>query len=252
MRSLSILNNTWCKPRDIVRLITSAQNSLQNNSTAFTLAVFNSAMKSYSEESLQEIKEELRALYTPEQIDTIIVCFTGFRTSFSIKDLQARIHTYFPESILETHFIQVLNDLYRLGFIGNFLPAGKVYHWQHKGDPRLIMTDDWRICIHYALHLALSLGSRNDFGLTRGKEPQTGDFITATITRVGSKFALASFTLYGNEYEGIIYLKEFGNYFDRYIPCLYKTVKIGDTYHASLTRYNEKYSNWNLQLQPSQ
>ena len=58
-----ILNNSWCKPRDMVRLITTAQNSLHNNTSAFTQIVFDSIAKSYSEDSLQEIKEELLALY---------------------------------------------------------------------------------------------------------------------------------------------------------------------------------------------
>lgn len=34
-----ILNNSWCKPRDIVRLITTVQNSIYNNSKAFTQSV---------------------------------------------------------------------------------------------------------------------------------------------------------------------------------------------------------------------
>ena len=35
-----ILNNSWCKPRDIVRLITTVQNSIYNSSKAFTQSVF--------------------------------------------------------------------------------------------------------------------------------------------------------------------------------------------------------------------
>lgn len=57
-----ILNNSWCKPRDIVRLIATAQNSIYNNSKAFNQSVFDSIVKTYSEESLTEIKEELKAL----------------------------------------------------------------------------------------------------------------------------------------------------------------------------------------------
>ena len=35
-----ILNNSWCKPRDIVRLITAAKGSLENESEKFSTAVF--------------------------------------------------------------------------------------------------------------------------------------------------------------------------------------------------------------------
>ena len=47
-----ILNNSWCKPRDIVRLITVAQNSLHNNISSFSQIVFDSISKAYSEDSL--------------------------------------------------------------------------------------------------------------------------------------------------------------------------------------------------------
>ena len=75
----------------MVRLITSAQSSLHNSLSYFTQGVFDSSSKSYSTESLQEIKEELRALYTAEEIDDIITCFTGYRTTFSVRDIKNRI-----------------------------------------------------------------------------------------------------------------------------------------------------------------
>ena len=40
-----ILNNSWCKPRDMVRLLSTAKNALQNNSKVFSQAVFNSLSK---------------------------------------------------------------------------------------------------------------------------------------------------------------------------------------------------------------
>lgn len=246
-----ILNNSWCKPRDMVRLISSAQNGLLNKSTSFTQAVIDTTIKTYSEESLQEIKEELRALYTSEEIDCIVSCFTGYRTSFSVKDLKARVQEYFPGSVLETNFVQVLNDLYRLGFIGNFLPAGKLYHWQHKGDPSLIMTDDWRICIHYALHSALSIGSRYDFSLTRGKEPQEGDAVSAVVTNVIKSFALVSFKLYGEEYKGRIHISEFGKSGYGFIRYLRSIIHVGDQLDTSIVKWNEKYSCWELKLIPN-
>lgn len=44
-----ILNNSWCKPRDMVRLIMVAQNSLHNDMTTFSQIVFDSTLKAYSE-----------------------------------------------------------------------------------------------------------------------------------------------------------------------------------------------------------
>ena len=179
-----ILNNSWCKPRDIVRLITTVQNSIYNSSKAFTQSVFDSIVKTYSEDSLTEIKEELRALYDTDQIDTIISCFMGYKTTFSVSQLIQRIKTYFQGSILETHFTQIIDDLYRLGFLGNFLPVSKTYRWQHKGDGRVILSEEWRLVVHYALHGALSLGGQQNYGLNRGELPEVGDVAQAIVKKI--------------------------------------------------------------------
>lgn len=243
-----ILNNSWCKPRDMVRLIMVAQNSLHNNTSFFSQIVFDSTSKAYSEDSLQEIKEELRALYTSEEINDIITCFTGYRTAFSVKDLQNRISQYFPGTILQTKFCQVIEDLYRLGFLGNFLPASQAYHWQHKGDSSVILSDEWRLCVHYALHGALSIGARNDRAIKRN--PQTGDTARVTVYDVLHHFALVEFILFGTNCKGSIHISEFGNHGYGYIHRLSDIVSDGDQFNVSLIEYDEKYGNWKLKLLP--
>lgn len=246
-----ILNNSWYKPRDMVRLITTAQNSLHNSDTAFRESTFNSITKAYALDSLQEIREELRALYTSDEIDSIVACFTGYRTVFSVTDLSKRIKIQFKGSVLDQKFVQVLNDLYRLGFLGNFLPASKTYHWQHRGDPMLIMSDEWRLCVHYALHSALSLGNKIDHGLNRGREPQKGDTAKATVHEVIRSFALVEFNLYGVTYGGSIHISEFGNAEHKFIAQLSSIVHDGDSFDVILERYEEKYSRWILRLNNS-
>lgn len=243
-----ILNNSWCKPRDMVRLITVAQNSLHNNTSVFSQIVFDSTSKDYSVDSLQEIKEELRALYTSEEINDIITCFTGYRTSFSVKDLQKRIDQYFSETVLKTKFRQVLEDLYRLGFLGNFLPVSQTYHWQHKGDSSIILSDEWRLCIHYALHGALSIGARNDRGLTRRSTPQPGDVVTAIVYDVITHFALAEFSFHGTIYKGAIHISEFRKQVQKYISHLDDVVHDGDQYKVVLAEFNEKHLSWKLAI----
>ena len=243
-----ILNNSWYKPRDMIRLIMCVKNSMYNDRSTFTENVFDSIAKTYSEDSLQEIKEEMRALYTSEEIDCIISCFTGFKTVFSIRDLQKRIKQFYVGTVLEDKFIQVLNDLYRLGFIGNFLPTSKTYHWQHRGDATLIVSDEWRICIHFALHRALALGSRNDFGLKRGQEPQKGDVAIATIKYANAHYAKVEFYLYGVLYSGQIHISEFGKREKRYIKDLPEFIIKGEEIRTCVDEYNEKHRVWNLKI----
>lgn len=243
-----ILNNSWSKPRDMVRLLTTAQNSVQNSSHAFTDSVFNSIKRSYSEESLSEIKEELRALYDPTEIDTIINCFMGYKTAFSVNQLRQRIASYYAGTVIDLKFNQVIEDLYRLGFLGNFMPASKIYRWQHKGDERVILADEWRLFVHYALHGALSLGARQNFGIKRGSAPETGDVVTAVVKKVIPRFALVEFKFAGEIYTGGIHISEFGKLCNRYIKNLSKVVQVDTEYRAALVEYNEKYEEWRLKL----
>lgn len=243
-----ILNNSWCKPRDIVRLITSAQSSLQNNLSHFSQFVFDSSSKSYSTESLQEIKEELRALYTPEEIDDIITCFTGYRYIFSVRDIKKRIEENFKDSVLHTKFRQVMEDLYRLGFLGNFLPVSQLYHWQHKGDLQVILTEEWRLCIHYGLHNALSVGQAFDRTLSRGIEAQVGDVANFIVNDVGISFVIGEFKVNGIAYKGSIHISKFGHQRHSYIRKLSSIVHDGDTFKVVLLKYNEEHSSWELDL----
>ena len=247
-----ILNNSWCKPRDMVRLLSTAKNALQNNSKVFSQAVFNSLSKAYSEESLSEIKEELRALYDPTEIETIINCFMGYKTAFSVSQLKKRISTYYAGTVIDTHFNQVIEDLYRLGFLGNFMPISKIYRWQHKGDERVILADEWRLFVHYALHGALSLGARLNFGLTRGEQPETGDVVNAVVQTVIHSFALVEFTHNGESYLGQIHISEFTKLGYGYIRNLSEIVHIDDEYRTALLDYHEKYERWNLQIIPQE
>lgn len=243
-----ILNNSWCKPRDMVRLISCAQSSLHNGFSYFSQVVFDSSSKSYSTESLQEIKEELRALYNPEEIDDIITCFTGYRTTFSVRDIKSRIEEHFRDSILHTKFRQVMEDLYRLGFLGNYLPLSKIYRWQHKGDLQVILTDEWRLCVHYGLHNALSLGQRFDRTLSKGTEAQIGDVADFIVSDVSLSFANGEFVVNGLVYKGSIHISKFGKQGHGYIRRLSDIVCDGDKYRVTLLKYNDQYSLWDLDI----
>ena len=73
-----ILDNSWHKPRDIVRLLTAAQNdSLHCTDTVFTQATFDALKKEYSRKSLAEIRQELQSLYTSDEIEIIIRLLRG-------------------------------------------------------------------------------------------------------------------------------------------------------------------------------
>ena len=243
-----ILNNSWCKPRDIVRLISMAQNELHNDTSCFSQSVFNASSKAYSSGSLQEIKEELRALYTATEIDDIITCFTGYRTTFSVLDIRNRIDRFFKGTVLDINFRQVMEDLYRLGFLGNYLPLSKAYRWQHKGDDNVILTDEWRLFVHYGLHNALSIGKKFNRAISRGVDAQIGDITEFVVNDVGISFANGEFKIYGVTYKGSIHVSKFGKQGYGYIRKLCDIVHDGDIYKVTLLRYNERHSLWELDI----
>lgn len=243
-----ILNNSWYKPRDIVRLLSVSQNCIFNNNKAFTQAVFNSIVKAYSEDSLSEIKEELRALYSPNEIDIIINCFMGYKTIFSISELKNRVDTLFSATVLKEKFLDVINDLYRLGFLGNYLPLSKTYRWQHRGDDRVILSNEWRLTIHYALRSALSIGSRQDYGLNRGQAPQKGDLSVAIVKKVFEKYALVEFEHYGGKYQGCIYIGYFSHFLNKRFIDLRGEILKGQTYNVVVLKFNEKFQEWILEI----
>ena len=238
-----ILNNSWFKPRDIVRLITSAQNSIESGSECFSQAVFNSCQKKYSLDSLAEICEEMRALYTSEEIDVIISCFTGCRTIFSISQLKERINNLYSNTIISKKFTEVIEDLYRLGFLGNYLPASKTYRWQHKGDDHVILSDEWRLMIHHALQSALSIGRKQDFGLNNNTPPQIGDVVEVTVYNINCSFAFVYFYKGNKKYSGVIHISQFS---DLFIEKITDYVDYNDVFLATIIAYDSNHQNWQL------
>lgn len=240
-----ILNNGWNKPRDIVRLISAAQSSIKRNETAFNQSVFNALLKKYSEDSLIEIREELRALYTSEELEIIITCFTGYKTTFSYNKLKERIDKYFSGSVLQNKLNPILQDLYRLGFIGNYLPASHTYRWQHKGDNGLIISEEWRMMIHYALHSALSLNARQNYGLSKYSDPEIGDMVNLKVTKILPCMVLGEFQYKGRKYDGFIHISRLDM---GYVKNIYSVVKADDEFYAQVNGYNEEHADWELVL----
>ena len=201
-----ILNNCWCKPRDIVRLITSAQNCLAADNSSFSQKTIDMSKKHYSQDSLTELKEELRALYSPEEINSIITCLTGFKRVFSIDELHQRVDKYYPHIIAKKNLSDILSDLYRIGFVGNHIPETRFYRWQHKGDDGIILDGAWKIIIHSALTSALSVNSRQDKILSakNNPEPESGTVVNFNINSIWSDFVLGEFKYRGNNYKAKI------------------------------------------------
>lgn len=157
-----ILENTWHKPRDIVRLLLSAQAKNSKDQSVFNQYAFETFMSVYSKQCLVEVREEMRALYTAEEIEHIFNCLQGFKIEFSYEEITGRVNRLYPESIFAKEPYTVLSDMYRIGVIGNISSQDKSPRWEYKGQDRLFIDEPWKIIIHPSLRIELSVSARLD------------------------------------------------------------------------------------------
>lgn len=249
-----ILDNTWHKPRDIVRLLLSAQARNSKNSNMFNQYVFETFMPEYSKQCLVEVREEMFALYTPEDVEQIFNCLQGFKSTFTYQEICDRAHRLYPDSIFARNTYTVLSDMYRIGILGNSLSSDKSPRWEYKQQHRLITDDPWKIIIHPSLHIELSVSARNDKHIKRSaKKAQdralcndSGVFST-TILEVCYSYILVSFTKDGNKQKGFIGVKHLHNP-DAKEGLLKELFKVGNVVKARIGEYDNKYSFWYMDV----
>lgn len=163
-----ILDNTWHKPRDIVRLLLSAQSCGAKNNYKFNQHTFETFMPTYSKQCLSEIREEMCALYTAEEIEQIFSCLQGYKISFTYQDILDRAKMLYPNSKIATNCFTVLNDMYRMGAIGNVIGKDHSPRWAYKGEEKLLIEAPWKITVHPALRIELSLNAKVEKHVNRG------------------------------------------------------------------------------------
>ena len=241
-----ILNNGWNKPRDIVRFIICCQSSLYNTNTVFSQAVFDSIRKSYSQSSLEEIKEELRALYKPDELNLILNCFNGYKAIFSLTELEARVKKYYENTILDKNFQQIIQDLYRVGFLGN--QADKRYRWNHKGDDDVILSEEWNLMIHKALQPALSLtytppaAKKEKHRKPNTNWPQNNEILKAKVAKELNGVILINIIKEKYSFRGNVKIKA-----DMYLDDNKKMLKYqpGETVTVKIIGYDKKHKSYN-------
>ena len=94
--------------------------------------MFAYCMPAYSKQCLIEVREEMHALYTAEEIEDIFNCLQGFKKLFTFEEIKKRAETMFPASAFATDTLKVLRDMYRAGVVGNYNSMDKTQRWQHK------------------------------------------------------------------------------------------------------------------------
>lgn len=230
-----IITMTWNKPRDIVRLIIAAQNSIASNSEYFSQDLYANLTEEYSRESLKELKEELNILYTPQEMEEIISLFRGFNAVFSLKELDRRIEKNYQNTIWEDKRNQILTDLYRIGFLGNIEQSSGTNAWQHRGNDGPVFNDDWRFSIHRALRKTLLVSSKQDNVKRRRPNVEIGEIVTAIVAKRYKDLLVVTFNKNDWNFNGAIKNSEF---------CFV----VGQSVDCKVIDYDDYYEKWILEV----
>lgn len=159
-----LLDRSFYKPRDIMWRLTLAQKIFPSE-TAFTQEVLSDTESEYSAKLWDEVRYELSAAYSEDEIDIIESVFSGSPRYFDLADAQSRFDLAASRSnqavslVSRRSVADLLSDLYRLGAIGNAFrvgpSAGDIRNrWAFRGDPTLLL--DKRMEMHPALSKRLS------------------------------------------------------------------------------------------------
>lgn len=247
-----ILDNTWHKPRDIVRLLLSAQSKNSKNFSCFNQNTFETFMPAYSRQCLDEVREEMRALYTAEEIECVFNCIQGYKVVFSYEEIVNRVKTLYPNSDFAEDTYTVLNDLYRIGVIGNTLSDNRSTRWVYKEQYKLYIDSPWLIVIHPSLRIELSVSKRIDKRLEsqriQQRMPQRyhSEVYSARITRISYRYIRVEFIKDDTVQEGYISLHNLGTDIEE--GSIHSIFSVGEELLVELIRYSPEYSNWYMRV----
>lgn len=159
-----LLDESFYKPRDLIWRLTIAQKNFPTKAR-FDQEVLTRTEAAYSSQLWKEVEYELSAAYSSEEIGAVALFFSGIPQYFSMEDLEKRLHILKAKSMrLNKMFARrsladVLNDMYRLGAIGNAFRVGPRAkdirnQWIFRGDNDLLL--ERRMQLHPALIHRLS------------------------------------------------------------------------------------------------
>ncbi len=146
-----LLDQTWLKPRDVIRMFNCAQ-KLCPNKSYIDQECFDTIRQQYSEECWIELAEELRAKDSDKEVEGIKQCLIGLTLPFSKKEFEDQIASktelYEEVELLnkkERPISFILKDIYDVGIIGNYRPGRFYFMGDYDFDPTILLT------VHYPL-----------------------------------------------------------------------------------------------------
>ncbi|MCA3167609.1 MAG: hypothetical protein ING22_03520 [Burkholderiales bacterium] len=85
-----LLEKTWLKPRDIVRILQTCQ-EIDGNSRMFSESLIARSGMRYANDSWKDIVSQLTSFISPDSIDALDTIFSGYREKFTLTDVENQI-----------------------------------------------------------------------------------------------------------------------------------------------------------------
>lgn len=145
------LEQTWYRPRDMVRLMEVALKSFKGIDYLMQKH-FDESKKLYATESWVEIGEELSASLTPEEIEGLSRVLGRFRHPFTIVQFKQQMDElggiYSEVERLEKNHRpgDLLKKLYTVGVLGNYIHGrrgNKIPQYAARGNTRVLLEEDF-------------------------------------------------------------------------------------------------------------
>lgn len=235
-----ILDNSWHKPRDIIRFLQSASD-VSPNSKQYDQGVFNKLRKEYSKESWKEIYEELNIIYNPSEIVYIkefLMCFKRHFTFVEAKVRAEKLSKQNNNTFLKDNITDILKNLYSVGCIGNMSIDNRYFRWKHKGDDSLIIDDSkLYLFVHSGLWSELSLfyvyideSMRNNI--------EVGQTVLCRVKRMNKSYAYVD--ILDTTLEGSVHIKYLSKE-HKFIKDIRSVVNLNEVFKAEVLDIDEKF-----------
>jgi hypothetical protein len=120
-----LLNFSWYRPRDVIRMMTFAQEYCNKETEKFNQRVFDEAIQQYSNNMWNEVSEEISLKYTKEDMKAIEKIFTGIQVPFGFSDINSRmkekagLYDCVEKFSNKYKMTDVLEMLFDWGIVGN-------------------------------------------------------------------------------------------------------------------------------------
>lgn len=236
-----ILNRTWNKPRDIVRFMSVAKDFAKDEHS-YTERLLISVLEEYSNQSKEEIGEEMGLVYTPTDIDLIFSSLREFKISFSFEEYEQHISENYKGDPVFDDIEKLLSNLYRFGIVGCENFAIDKTSWNHLGDPYPTGNRRLSYIIHRALRPALGLEQIITDGINIYEIMASP--LECEIVRSNKSFVYVTFMYNNKKHNGAIHVSKWDE--SEFIEDISQHVKKGQTTTAYVLNYDKQHRNWNL------